>query len=245
MPLKQEFLASPDTSATTLVDAYAAQFPTADGSPLDQRRMRLRTILCMQTARALGAWDYEQVKAIMLALSFSEDEIADFMNAVGTDGNPFRTLAEIEAGTKSQEKKAAEFQAGGEKKKQRRGGRRVNSMLMLDAVRDDLTDGYIAKYHHPASFYNTHPAKFTSLAEEQLFLGALFGEIEKVNGDAYAPERIRKMVTNDAKIRAMNVGDPRPYAGVPKTWDVRGAENLTLCLAPRCRPRWVCDPCVP
>ena len=58
MPLKQEFLASPDTSATTLVDAYAAQFPTADGSPLDQRRMRLRTILCMQTARALGACDY-------------------------------------------------------------------------------------------------------------------------------------------------------------------------------------------
>ena len=182
----------------------------------------------------------------MLALSFSEDEIADFMNAVGTDGNPFRTLAEIEAGTKSQEKKAAEFQAGGEKKKQRRGGRRVNSMLMLDAVRDDLTDGYIAKYHHPASFYNTHPAKFTSLAEEQLFLGALFGEIEKVNGDAYTrlsvSARWSPTTRRSARLTSAIPAHTRAYL---RRGDVRGAETLTLCLAPRCRPRWVCDPCVP
>ena len=244
MPLKPEFLASRDTPATVLVDAYAAQFPSADGSPLDQRRKRLRTIFCMHTARALGAWDLEQIKALMLAVDFSEDEIADFIQTVGT---PWRTQAEIEADKQNENaghKNAAEFQAGGEKKKQR-GGRRVQSMPMLDAVREGLDDGYINNYHHPASFYNSYPAKFTLLAEEQRFISAMLHEIELVNGDAYPPEHIRKMVTDSAKIRAMNIGDPRPYAGKPKTWDVCGADSnpypLPLALHSPCP----LIPCIP
>jgi hypothetical protein len=101
-----------------------------------------------------------------------------------------------------------------------RGGCRMNSLPALKKRR--ITPEYAETYYHPEAFYNL-PSKMTKLEDEKMVLTTIFKEIVDTAGDSYCSKMERKMVTDPVKLRAIGIGEPRPYGVPPKprTWDVR------------------------
>ena len=101
-----------------------------------------------------------------------------------------------------------------------RGGCRMNSLPALKKRR--ITPEYAETYYHPKAFYNL-PSKMTKLEDEKMVLKTIFKEIVETAGDSYCSKMERKMVTDAVKLRAIGIGEPRPYGVPPKprTWDVR------------------------
>lgn len=105
-----------------------------------------------------------------------------------------------------------------------RGGRRFQSLLQRNRRR--VTQKDINEYNHPANFYNL-PSDVRTIQDINKVLGAIYLELEAWAGDAYPNRAERMTVTDAAALAACGVGDPPPYGGKERTWDVY-ARHLTF-----------------
>lgn len=55
----------------------------------------------------------------------------------------------------------------------------------------------------------------------------LFQEVQKFAGDTYATAAERKCVTSRHRLRAIGVGDPKPYGNKRRTWDTCYVKYIT------------------
>jgi len=108
---------------------------------------------------------------------------------------------------------------------QRRGGSRNLSKPVRTGER--VSDEYMEEYQHPEFFFNL-PSRMNKLEDEHLVLKALFEETEAVIFDSYPTPKERAMLTDEKALRDCGVGDPRPYGGKPRTWEVRMPRPNTL-----------------
>lgn len=103
-----------------------------------------------------------------------------------------------------------------------RGGRRFQSLLQRNRRR--VTQKDINEYNHPANFYNL-PSDVRTIQDINKVLGAIYLELEAWAGDAYPNRAERMTVTDAAALAACGIGDPPPYGGKERTWDVRSSSN--------------------
>lgn len=68
----------------------------------------------------------------------------------------------------------------------------------------------------------------TKLEDEKNVLKTIFEEIVDTVGDSYPNKQERQMVTNAMKLKAIGIGEPRPYGVPPKprSWDAMVVSSL-------------------